>query len=444
VSRPVDPDDHPGPDPMELAWSAAPPRGQLLAWAELGEARALAEFAEVLGRRRDGLWARAEELAARERQLGLDSSSTVVPDSVALAGVAACIRSLVVETGDDVATVAAALDIDPQWARGVLTGEVTEVDPEQMQRMASALESAPEELFVVTDLSASSRAMLAAPRAPVPDSPVPTAIPAVHHLVDAAGAVLPSELSDCVAALAREERFQLVDALDQRHRALCRWSAELARHEDRLARTPPEPNPYEELSRGAEVQLSAAPAAEQIALLVAETGDDLHTVARGLGLDEAWVRGVLSGNIEWVNPGEAHQLCAALELELDEVFGPGASALVTPAAPCPVTPSPQDSDTVGRIKAVAGALADEVAIEAAERGLDGRQRETWVERRLDELIDLSAPLPADHSPAVAVAATYRQMVRSEIGVDLDEMVLDGRHLGEPVDPPEAPGLELGP
>jgi hypothetical protein len=43
-----------------------------------------------------------------------------------------------------------------------------------------------------------------------------------------------------------------------------------------------------------------------------------------------------------------------------------------------------------------------------------------------------------------VAATYRQMVRSEIGVELDEMVLDGPYLGEPVDPPEAPGLELEP
>jgi hypothetical protein len=444
VSRPVDPDDHPGPDPMELAWSEAPPRGQLLAWAEFGEARTLAEFAEVLGRRRDGLWARAEELAARERQLGLDSSSTVVPHSVALARVAACIRSLVVETGDDVATVAAALDVDPDWARGVLTGEVTEVDPEQMQRMVSALESAPEELFVVSDLSACSRAMLAAPRAPVPDRTAPTAIPAVHHLVDAAGVVLPSELRDCVAALEREERYQLVDALDQRHRALCRWSAELARREDRLARTLPEPNPLEELARGAEVRLSAAPAAEQISLLVAETGDDLHTVARGLGLDEAWVRGVLSGDIEWLQPSEAHQLCAALELEPGEVFGPGASALVTPVAPAPVTPSPQDSDIVRRIKALAGALADEVAIEVGERGLDGRERETWVERRLDELTDLSAPLPADHSPAVAVAATYRQMVRSEMGVGVDDMVVDGPRVGEPVDPPDVPGLELGP
>jgi hypothetical protein len=444
VSRPVDPDDHRGPDPVELAWSEAPPRGQLLAWAEFGEARALAEFADVLGRRRDELWARAEELAARERQLGLDSADTVVPDSVALAGVAACIRSLLVETGDDVATVAAALDIDPQWARGVLTGEVTEVDPEQMQRMASALESAPEELFVVSDLSACSRAMLAAPRAPVPDRTAPTAIPAVHHLVDAAGAVLPFELSDCVASLEREERFQLVDALDQRHRALCRWSAELGRHEDRLAGTPPEPSPHEELARGAEVRLSAAPAAEQIALLVVETGDDLHTVARGLGLDEARVRGVLSGDIEWLNPGEANQLCAALELSPGEVFGPAASALLTPAAPGPVTPSPQDSGIVRRIKAVAGALAEEVAIEAAERGLDGRERETWVERRLDELTDLSTALPADHSQAVAVAATYRQMVRTEIGVDVGDMIVGGPHVGEPVHLPDAPGLELGP
>ena len=444
MSQPVEPEDHHGPDPMELAWLEAPPRDQLSVWAELGEARALADFTEALARRRDQLWARAEELAAQERQLGLDSADTVAPDSVALAGVAACIRSLVVETGDDVATVAAALDVDPEWARGVLTGEVTEVDPEQMQRLASALESAPEELFVVSDLSAYSRAMLATPRAPVPDSTAPTAIPRVHHLVDAAGAVLPSELRDCVAALARQERFQLVDALDGRHRALCRWSAELARHEDRLTRTPAEPSPLEELSRRAEVRLSATPAAEQIALLVAETGDDLHTVARGLGLDEAWVRGVLSGDIELLDPAEAHQFSAALELAPSEIFGPAASVLVTPATPAPVTPLPQDSDIVRRIKAVGGALADEVAVEAAERGLDGRERENWVERRLDELTDLSAPLPADHSPAVAVAATYRQMVRSEIGVDVDDMVVDGPRLGQPIDPADVPGLELGP
>ena len=444
MSQPVERDDHHGPDPLELAWCDAPSREQLMTWAELDEARALAEFAEALGRRRDELWAQAEELTARNRQLGLDSADTVVPHSVALAGVAACIRSLVVETGDDVATVAAALDVDPQWARGVLTGEVTEVDPQQMQLMAAALESAPEELFVVSDLSAYSSALLAGSRAPVPDSTAPTAVPAVHHLVDAAGAVIPSELRDCVASLELEERFQLVDALDQRHRALCWWSAELARHEDRLARTPPGPNPNEELSRGGKVGLSAAPAAEQIALLVAETGDDLHTVARGLGLEEAWVRGVLSGDIEWLHPSEAHELCAALELAPGEVFGSGAAALVTPAAPAPVTPSPQDSDGVRRIKAVGGALADEVAIEAAERGLDGRERETWVERRLDELTDLSAPLPPDHSPAVAVAATYRQMVRSEIGVDVDDVVVDGPRVGEPVNPPDAPGLELGP
>lgn len=91
-----------------------------------------------------------------------------------------------------------------------------------------------------------------------------------------------------------------------------------------------------------------------------------------------------------------------------------------------------------------GALADEVAIEAAERGLDGRERETWVDRRLGELTDLSTPLPAEPSPAVAVAATYRQVVRTEIGVDLGDMVIDGAHVGEPVDPADAPGLSMGP
>ncbi len=433
-----------GRDPREPAWSDAWPGHQLSAWAERGDTVALAEFAEALGYRCEQLWARADRLAARSQQLGLSLSDLDAPDSVALAGVRACIRSLVVETGDDVATVAATLDLDPEWARGVLTGEVRQVDPEQMRRMAEALEAGPEELFVVTDLGADAAAMLDMSASFVLAGAGPVTTPAVHHLVDAGSVVHPADLRRCVAGLERHQRLQLAHALDQRHRALCRWSAGLDRHEALLAKAQPEPGLYGELARGPEVRLSAAPAAAHIALLVAETGDDLGTVARGLGMDEAWVRGVVSGDVVWLDPNEAHQLCAALDLAPSEVFGAGPSALVRPSPTTPLTASPPDSDIVQRIKAIAGALEEEVGIEASERGLDGRERDDWAERRLDELTDLGTPLPEDHRPSVALAADYRRIVLSQVGVDVARMAIDGPRVGDPIEPPDPPGFDLGP
>ena len=433
-----------GRDRRELAWSDPSPGNQLSAWAEWGETVALAEFTEALGYRCEQLWARADRLAARSRELGLLLSDLDAPDSVALAGARACIRSLVVETGDDVATVAATLDLDPDWARGVLTGEVRQVDAEQMRRMAEALEAGPEELFVVTDLGADAAAMLDVQASPELAGAGPVATPAVHHLVDAGSVVHPADLRRCVAGLHRQDRLQLAQALDQRHLALCRWSAGLDRNEARLAKAQPEAGLYEKLSRGAEVRLAAAPAAAHIALLVAETGDDLSTVAWGLGMDEAWVRGVVRGDIEWIGPREAHQLCIALDLAPSQVFGAGASALVRPSPTTPLAASPPDSDIVHRIQVLARALEEELAIEASERGLSGRNRDEWVEGRFDVLTDLAAALPADHSPAVAVAATYRQMVGSDIGVvDINDMVVDGPDLGQPIEPADVPGLELG-
>ncbi len=227
MSRSVQPNENHEPGPWNLAWSEVPSRNQLATWADVGESGALVEFATSLGHRGEALAARDEDLGERERQLGLEPPAGAgVEDSVALAGVRACIRSLVVETGDDVATVAASLDLDPEWARGVLAGEVTELDRDQTDRMAAVLESSPEELFVVSDLGAYARAMLDAARTPAPGT-APGALPAVHHLVDAAGVVASGELRAFVACLEREERLQLVDALEQRHGALCRWSTDL-------------------------------------------------------------------------------------------------------------------------------------------------------------------------------------------------------------------------
>jgi hypothetical protein len=411
MSRPPRRNENHEPGPWDLAWSEVPSRNQLATWADVGDSGALVEFATSLAHLHEALAARDEELAEWERQLGLEPPAGAgVEDSLALAGLRACIRSLVVETGDDVATVAASLDLDPEWARGVLAGEVTELDGDQTDRMAAVLESSPEELFVVSDLGAYANAMLDAARAPAPDT-APGARPAVHHLVDAAGAVPAAELRAFVACLERDERLQLVDALEQRHGALCRWSADLDRHGERLARAGPEPSVYAALRRGAQVCLPAAPAAEQIALLIAETGDDLDTVAQALGMDPARARGVVDGDIDWLDAGEAQQLCAALELAPSAVFGAGAEELVVPSSP--------ESDVVRRIKAVAGALVEELGIEAAKRGLQGREGEDWVERRLDELTDPFTALAEDASPVVALAGEYRRLIEGVERGDLE-------------------------
>jgi hypothetical protein len=432
MSGPVQPNENHEPGPWDLAWLEVPSRNQLATWADVGDSGALVEFATSLAHRHEALAARDEELAERERQLGLEPSAGAgVRDSLALAGVRACIRSLVVETGDDVATVAASLDLDPEWARGVLAGEVTELDRDQTDRMAAVLESSPEELFVVSDLGAYANAMLDAARAPAPDTE-PPGRPAVHHLVDAAGAVPAAELRAFVASLEREERLGLVDALEQRHGALCRWSAGLDRREERLARAGPEPSVYAALRRGARVRLPAAPAAEQIALLIAETGDDLDTVARVLRMDPARARAVVDGDIDWLDAREAQQLCAALELALSEVFGAGAEELVVASSP--------ESDLVRRIKAVAGALVEELGIEAAERGLQGREREDWVERRLDDLTDPFTALPEDASPVVARAGDYRRLIE---GVERGDLEVEPYGQGR-LEVPDGSDLGLGP
>jgi hypothetical protein len=422
MSRPVQPEQHHEAALWDLAWSEVPSRNQLETWADVGDSGALVEFATSLAHRHEALAARDEDLGERERQLGLEPPAGAgVEDSVALAGVRACIRSLVVETGDDVATVAATLDLDPEWARGVLAGEVTELDRDQTGRMAAVLESSPEELFVVSDLGAYANAMLDAARAPAP----------VHHLVDAAGVVAAGELRAFVACLERDERLGLVDALRQRHGALCRWSADLDRREERLARAGPEPSVYAALRRGAQVCLPAAPAAEQIALLIAETGDDLDTVARAVGMDPARARGVVDGDIDWLDASEAQRLCAALELVPSEVFGAGAEELVVASSP--------ESDVVRRIKAVAGALVEELGIEAAERGLQGREREDWVERRLDDLTDPFTALPEDASPVVALAGDYRRLIE---GVERGDLDVEPYGQG-PLELPDGPDLDLG-
>jgi DNA-binding Xre family transcriptional regulator len=73
--------------------------------------------------------------------------------TVDVAAVAACIRDMVDHSGDDVATVASHLGVEPAWAEGLLTGEVAEVDFLKVQRICLALELRPSDLFGVPDIS---------------------------------------------------------------------------------------------------------------------------------------------------------------------------------------------------------------------------------------------------------------------------------------------------
>ena len=56
------------------------------------------------------------------------------------------------------------------------------------------------------------------------------------------------------------------------------------------------------------------------------------------------------------------------------------------------------------------ALLDELEVEAAERGLSGRDRDEWVERQVEALTDLDRELPSPGRAAVAIAADYRSLV----------------------------------
>lgn len=145
----------------------------------------------------------------------------------AVTAVAAVIRSSIVETGDDVATVATSLGVEPGWARGVLTGEVVEVGPLQLNRMCLARHSTPHDLFGATGPGATTMPATLDWESP-PGSQ--------RQLVDAAGYLAVEEMRRQVAVLGGRERFELAEALDQRHLQLGRWAEGLEVRGKRLAR----------------------------------------------------------------------------------------------------------------------------------------------------------------------------------------------------------------
>jgi DNA-binding Xre family transcriptional regulator len=61
--------------------------------------------------------------------------------------VAIQLRGLMVDTGDDLPTVARGIGLDPDWAQRVLDGDVIEVDVAHVQQLCEGLQCTPYDLF---------------------------------------------------------------------------------------------------------------------------------------------------------------------------------------------------------------------------------------------------------------------------------------------------------
>lgn len=155
-----------------------------------------------------------------------------------------------------------------------------------------------------------------------------------RQLVDAAGYLSVEEMRRQVAVLGGRERFELAEALDQRHLQLGRWAEGLEVRGKRLARVvAPGGAPHREPEDVVGMRLlPAAPATEQIVVLMVDTGDDLDTVSRGLGMRPSWVQGVVAGDIDVLQAGEASRLCAGLGLSPGQVFGTAGEVVEAPVA----------------------------------------------------------------------------------------------------------------
>jgi hypothetical protein len=111
---------------------------------------ALTSQAAALDARSKALDARERALAAREA--GLDARiaehSAFAPAWSVPAGPAARqILNLMVETGDELATVARGIGVEPEWAAGVVSGAITDLDLDHVQRLCEGLHCTPYDLF---------------------------------------------------------------------------------------------------------------------------------------------------------------------------------------------------------------------------------------------------------------------------------------------------------
>lgn len=329
----------PAPHPGDLVDFPAPVYEQLVALLVAGDRTAICQFAEALGHRRDELFVSARELVVREQEVAalVAAPGGQTQPGVPPAAVAACLASLVAETGDDVATVGTTLGVDPAWVRDVLLGEVNRIDAAHVQAMCTALESTPEDLF---GLGGDGRA-IGVPALPTELAPPPATTPA-EVLVDTAGFLRADELLAEVSAMRPQELEDLCRALADRHGQLQRWAEDLAaRVELASARLQVPPPNAADLARDlavADLSLPAAAAAAQIEIITLDSGDDLDTVARTLGVEPTWVRDVVDGTVDVIDADHARRLCDALELSPASVFGIAGMALEGPDSAWGVVP----------------------------------------------------------------------------------------------------------
>ena len=122
------------------------PEERRQAVVHLGE---LAEMGADQFQRAARLYEREQTLERREARLdaraaALDQLEGVEPVwALPAAPVAAQLRNLIIDTGDEVATVARGVGVEPEWARAVLSGAMDEVDIPHVQQLCEACTAPP-------------------------------------------------------------------------------------------------------------------------------------------------------------------------------------------------------------------------------------------------------------------------------------------------------------
>jgi hypothetical protein len=117
----------------------------------------LSDRAAALDAREAALEGREQELDRRELRVdaGLaawQAETRVEPrSSLPVEPVRVQIEELVRGTGDDLATVARGMNIEPEWAAGVLGGSIAEVDVDHVQRLCEGLRCTPHDFWGAED-----------------------------------------------------------------------------------------------------------------------------------------------------------------------------------------------------------------------------------------------------------------------------------------------------
>ncbi len=307
---------------IEVANLPAPIDDHLAAILAASDLTLLGEVAELLGSRRDELVEQARQLAVGESARAelpvpnRDAPASASAPTVHPAAIANCLASLIVETGDDAGTVAIALGVPASWVRGVLTGEITRIDPDHLAAMCAALETTPGELFGVELVP--HRTPPSRDRFQLAPTPPTTSAEA---LVDHAGFLRAEDVAQVLAALAPTEQVAVVSALARRHSQLETWADDLGLHrQGGVESFSPAPAPSGPVSYD-HPDLPAAAAAAQLAILVTDTGESLEAIASAVGLDPRWARAVMDGSVNSIDADHARRLCDALELAPGTVFG---------------------------------------------------------------------------------------------------------------------------